>query len=139
MRPFADEASLDDLLCDFERLAIPHEAWTHREHLGVAACYVWADSASAMDRMWSGIKALNSHMGVQDTPTGGYHETVTRAWISLVSLLAGSCASRFELACQACELFSDKHFLLRFYSQDRIMSPEARAGWVEPDLAPFEV
>lgn len=35
--------------------------------------------------------------------------------------------------------FADKRMLLRFYSRDRLMSPEARAGWVEPDLAPFRI
>ena len=32
---------------------------------------------------------------------------------------------------------AERDHLLRYYSRERLMSPEARFGWVEPDLQPL--
>jgi len=32
-----------------------------------------------------------------------------------------------------------KEALLRFYSRERLMSAQARAGWMEPDILPLRV
>jgi len=33
--------------------------------------------------------------------------------------------------------FSDRGFLLKYYSRELLMSPKARATWMEPDLMPL--
>jgi hypothetical protein len=33
--------------------------------------------------------------------------------------------------------YGDKNLPFRYWSRERLMSPEARAGWVEPDLEPL--
>jgi hypothetical protein len=43
--------------------------------------------------------------------------------------------SKAEKVASVIESFSDKTVMLRYYSRDRIMSQEARYGWVEPDVA----
>jgi len=37
------------------------------------------------------------------------------------------------------EQYGARDFPLRYYSKDRLMSVEARLGWVEPDLRPLEL
>jgi hypothetical protein len=32
----------------------------------------------------------------------------------------------------------DRNLPFTYYSRERLMSPEARRGWVEPDLRPLE-
>jgi hypothetical protein len=47
------------------------------------------------------------------------------------------------LAERVAQLFAsglaDKEALLRFYSRSRLMSSEARATWIEPDLLPLHL
>ena len=139
MTLFASEADLDELLLSFESCTLSHEAWTHREHLAVAACYVFSHDEMALEVIRAGILRLNASHGVENTDTGGYHESITVAWVALFGLLKLECDSRLALANRSLEMFADKRYLLRFYSRDRIMSVEARKGWVEPDLMPFSL
>src|SRR5690349_848635 len=70
----------------FEAAAIPSEAWTHRDHVRVALLYLRELSfPQALDRLRTGIQTLNRVNGVKDTPTSGYHETITVAWAHLVA------------------------------------------------------
>ncbi|MGH7713769.1 MAG: hypothetical protein ACREOG_20970 [Gemmatimonadaceae bacterium] len=34
---------------------------------------------------------------------------------------------------------ADRNVLLKFYSRERLMSPEARSEWVEPDIAVLRI
>ena len=116
-----------------------HEHWNHRAHLGVASCLVFEDPVAALDNVRTGIQRLNAHFNIPQTPEGGYHETLTRCWVVLIrSLLAQDpCQTREALANTALEQFSDKAYLLLFYTRERIISSEARYGWLEPDLQPL--
>ena len=75
--------------------------------------------------------------------TDGYHETITAAY---VELLAQSLESRQdgkssgEAVVRLLEgALAARDILLTFYSRERLMSPRARAEWVEPDLGPLRV
>ena len=69
----------------FEDHSLPKEQWTHRAHLKVAYLYLNRFSHSeALERLRKGIQAYNAAQGIQDTPTGGYHETMTQVWLELV-------------------------------------------------------
>ena len=75
------------------------------------------------------------------TPTGGYHETLTIFWLRVVrSFLEGGRNEGRSLVSLANELAAeaDSGLPLRHYTRERLFSPEARAGWVEPDLKPVE-
>jgi hypothetical protein len=121
----------------FEDHSLPKEQWTHRAHLKVAYLYLNRFSQpKALARLRLGIQAYNSAQGIQDTPTGGYHETMTQVWLQLLhSALrqfgpAKSADAFFEAQPQLC----DKNTPLLFYSRDRLMSPEAKHSFVAPDL-----
>jgi len=121
----------------FEACTIPREEYTHRAHLMVAYLYLRAHPLQqATDKMRTGIHRFNAAKGIENTPSGGYHETLTVAWMRVVHSAMTSYGDE-----GGPDAFLEQHphlqcrTLLRvFYSKDRIMSAEARAGWVEPDL-----
>lgn len=124
----------------FEACAIPREEYDHRAHLTVAYSYLRAHSLKeATAKMRVGIHRFNAAKGIENTPTGGYHETLTVAWMRVLhSAMAsyGPESGPDEFLAQHPHLLC-RTLLRVFYSRDRIMSAEARAAWVEPDLAPL--
>ncbi len=129
-----------NFLQQFETQSLPKEQWNHRAHLKVACLYLarWPFD-EALVRMRDGIRAYNAVQGILDTPTGGYHETMTQAWLHLVHLTLcefGPIESADAFLDTQTQLLS-KRALLFFYSRDRIMSAEAKREFVPPDLTPF--
>jgi len=121
----------------FEDHNLPHAQWTHRAHLKVAYLYLLKlPYPEALERLRTGIQAYNAAHGIQDTPTGGYHETMTQVWLQLVSAAlhqfgpAESADAFFDAQTQ----LSDKRTPLLYYSRDRLMSAEAKRSFVTPDL-----
>ncbi len=125
---------------NFERCAISLDQFNHRAHITVACLYLQAFGLEeATNRMRRGIHAFNAAHKVESTQTSGYHETMTVAWMRILDAVM-----RTHGAGQSVEEFLTQHpFLLcrtllrLYYSRDRIMSWDARRGWVEPDLAPL--
>ena len=135
------DAAFDDdaLWRAFHAQALPEPAWTHRAHLRVAYLYLKRhplDEAHVLLRV--GIIRLNAAQGLVETPSRGYHETLTRAWLALVADAARGAdwpdSARFVDA-NAARLASDAP--LRHYTRERVTSLEARARFIEPDLAPL--
>jgi hypothetical protein len=124
----------------FESLAIPLAEWNHRAHVTVAYLYLRDlpfDQATA--RMRRGLGAILGHFKIEETPTQGYHETLTLAWMRVIAAMMNAYGP-----CDGPDAFLEQHphltsrYLLRlYYTRDRIMSAEARRAWVEPDLAPL--
>ena len=138
---FSSWEEVEALVKGFENQTLLGEHdWTHRDHLSTAAYYCITDPDCAADRMRAGIQALNKARGVETTPTGGYHETLTIAWTRII---AGHLRSldatmpNVEKVNSVITAFEDRKTTLRYYTRDRIMSLEARYGWVEPDLEPL--
>jgi hypothetical protein len=77
-----------------------------------------------------------------NSATGGYHETITAAY---VELLAQFLERREDgplseaIAQLLAGPLADREVLLTFYSRERLMSTAARAAWVEPDIARLSV
>jgi hypothetical protein len=130
----------EKFLADFEGCRFTEEQWHHREHIKVAYLYlVQYDFESAMNRMREKLKALNFVLKVPDLPTRGYHETITHAWMRLVQLTLseyGPNDGAGKFYDQNPQLSQNKA-LRFFYSRELIMSPRAKAEFVEPDLAPL--
>ena len=125
---------------NFESAAIPLDQFNHRAHITVACSYLWLyPLEEATNRMRRGIHNFNTHHKVESTPTSGYHETLTVAWMRLLHATKAPHGAGLTV-----EQFLDQNpFLLSrtllrlYYTKDRIMSPEARRQWVDPDLAPL--
>ena len=127
----------------FEACAIPAKVWTHAAHLSVGLWHVERYGRDeALARLRSGIRRLNESHGGVNSATGGYHETITAAY---VELLAQFLERREDgpLSDAIAQLLAgplaDRRVLLTFYSRERLMSTEARAAWVEPDIARLSV
>lgn len=135
---------VDDLAARFRAALVPHAEWTHRAHLTVGAWHVrhhGADAALAMLR--AGIRALNDAHGTPNSTTRGYHETITRAYVTLLAEALAAFSEPTPLAERVAGILAgplaERDVLFRFWSRDRLMAPAARAAWVEPDLAPLRL
>jgi hypothetical protein len=132
---------LDELVRRFEACELPRTQWTHAAHLSVGlwhVCRYGPDSALA--RLRIGIRRLNESNGVVNSATSGYHETITSAYVQLLTRFAERYADLRvgeRLGQLLAGELADRRALLKFYSRARLESAEARLAWVEPDLAPL--
>ena len=115
----------DKLLSDFEAGTLGNAGFPHARHVQVtwALAHRYA-SDEALLRLITGIQGIAARAG---RPTA-YHETITRAWFTLIS--AADDLDRHP------ELF-DKTLLERYYSRSRLA--EGRDRWLEPDLHPLRL
>lgn len=144
--PAAPSPSLTDdavrrLVGAFDAATLSQVEWTHAAHITVATALLLRDPDQALDRLRAGIRRLNAAHGLVETPTRGYHETLTRfyAWAVAREVRAAPPGLGLgALALRAVEALTDRDTPWRHYSREHLMSPTARAGWVEPDLAPLD-
>ena len=136
------ECEIDAFIADFEGCTLPKAEWTHGAHLLTGACYVHAlGEAEAIDRMRLCVSRYNESVGGKNTETSGYHETITIAWIKLLSGLLDRSKpiGRAAFAALAVERFEgQKDIFGRFYDFDLASSKEARRSWVAPTLQPLD-
>lgn len=128
------------LIEGFENCTWPCDQWTHQAHLVMGVWYVSRHSVEAAgDIIREAIKRYNVSCGGANTATGGYHETITQFYIGYIQhyLEAAGNQSLTDLVNDFCLHHGDKNLPLRYYSKDRLMSVEARFGWLEPDLQPL--
>ncbi|HET9452135.1 MAG TPA: hypothetical protein VFO83_14695, partial [Aggregicoccus sp.] len=66
------------------------------------------------------------------------HVTLTRAWaLRVAAALAASPDADFERLLALHPELLERALLQRHYRVQTLASPEARAGWVAPDVAPL--
>ena len=130
----------ETLLRRFENRTLAFEEWHHREHVRLAYLYLLRGPFDqALTLMRAGLQALNAAQGVPETLERGYHETLTRGWMQLVhcALCEYGPAENSETFLETHSHLQARRALLFFYSRARLMSAEAKARFVEPDLAPL--
>ena len=127
----------DEFLRQFESCTFPHAEWHHREHVKLAYLYaVRYGLDGAANKLRDGIRAFNAATNTPDTPTRGYHETMTQAWLRIVH----TTIQEYGTSATADEFFethpqlSQKKILRLFYSPELFMAPHAKYEFVEPDL-----
>jgi hypothetical protein len=129
-----------ELQSKFEDLSLPFDQWTHRAHLRIAYCYLRQHPfAVALERIRAGIKAYNAANKVPESPTSGYNETTTVAFVRLVDATMRAYGDVMPTAdsqafCEMHPQLSHKHILRLFYSPQRRMHPQAKTRFIEPDL-----
>lgn len=132
---------MDDLALweAFSSSTVPEKAWNHRAHLRTAWMFLarhGLDEAHLLMR--AGIIRLNAFHGLVESPARGYHETLTRVWLTLIAALRKTTpAADSEAFLDACGPMLGKDAVLRHYSRERIATARARAIFVEPDLEPL--
>lgn len=129
----------EELWTAFAAGTLPAATWTHRAHLRVAWMFLRRyslDEAHVLLRV--GIIRLNAAHGLVETPARGYHDTLTRLWLSLVAAaMRTTDAPTSDAFVDACAGALGKDAALRHYSRERLTSVRARAIFVEPDVQPL--
>lgn len=134
---------IETLVQQFQNSTLPKEAWTHEAHLIVAIWhlnkYAKAESTCLLR---AGIIHYNAAVGTKNTPTGGYHETITLFWIWLINeyIENNKGLKTNELVIGFLEsTYAKKDVFLKYYSKELLFSVDARANWKEPDLSVLSI
>lgn len=119
---------------DIEAGRLAPDAFNHRAHVRLAYVLLAeheVDAAIALMR-----SALRSFIARHGIPASKYHETLTRAWILAVHhFMAGAAdADSADHFIDRNPRLLDAKLMLSHYSAEVLFGPEARAGFVEPDL-----
>jgi hypothetical protein len=134
----SDVVDMEELAGRFVACTLPKAEWTHAAHLRVGAWHVARfGPEEALARLRTGIRALNDSHGTVNSATSGYHETITRAYVALLAEALESAALDVDALIRG--PLAARDALLRFYTREALMSPRARAEWVEPDLRPLRL
>lgn len=115
-----------------ERCLLDKTEFHHCDHLAVAVVYLYAtDFDCALARMRATLARFAAHHGL----SGLYHETLTRFWMRQVEKRLDRSKCLQESVRELQVALADKDLPLRYYSREVLDSTEARAGWVEPNIA----
>lgn len=122
---------------------LPKPAWTHEAHLGATLYLLAARPEFDLDVALPGIiRSYNEAVGVQNTDTGGYHETLTRFYLRLLRRVLADAPAGEPVERTFARLLAtpaaDRAFPLRYFTKDHLFSPLARRAFVEPDLAALD-
>lgn len=140
--PFTSLAEIEQLVTAFEQTILLRAEWTHCAHLTVATWYLAQHSVeTATPLIRNGIRKLNAALGIVSDADHGYHETITRFYIGLIAHHLRTSGKNASLVDAVNSLLASRGHVslpLEYYRREHLMSREARARWVEPDLKPFE-
>ncbi len=141
--PWPTTSELDDLVTCFCARTLPKNEWTHAAHLAVATWHVQHHGGEqALELLRTRITRLNEAHGTINDDASGYHETITRAYLRLLSDFVQAHPGLPAADCVQALLagpLATKTILFRYYSEKLLMSVAARKGWLEPDIAPLDL
>lgn len=129
--PRAIPAELAGIL---EEIVPPGGGFRHRQHVHLAFIATRRyGTAQAADMISDWIRQLTAHAPQK------FNATVTRAWTEIVGhhAAADPSVTDFETFAERYPALLDKRLLTRHYTAAALSSRQARAGWLEPDLAAF--
>lgn len=109
--------------------------WTHEAHL-VTAWVALRDrtAVETLGFLRDAIQEHNCGIGIQNTAAMGYHETLTRYYVTAVAQAIDSGVA--DLDSLLAEPSCGRTAALDHWTSEVLFSSEARLGWVEPDKAP---
>ncbi len=134
--PLTDRA----FLAQIQSAEWPLAEWHHRQHIKLAWICLRRyplETAALQIRAW--IKAYNAAKQIPESPTGGYHETMTQAWLRLVHFTMceygpeDSSDAFYEMHPQ----LWGKKTLRFFYTRETFLSPPAKTEFLPPDIIPL--
>ena len=133
------EVSKSDMqfLAAFEAGAYAPADFNHRAHVRLAYIYLAInDVERATTLMRAALVNFLRHNGIAHTK---YHETLTHAWILAVFhfMHRTTEAESADDFIARTPLLLDARIMLTHYSAERLFSPHARHGFVQPDLDPI--
>lgn len=118
---------------DFVNGRLAKDAWTHEAHL--ITCWVALQERTPAETLAFLRQAIQTHncgIGIRNTDTSGYHETLTVYYVTAVAQAAApTIEDLFEVP--SC----GRTAALEHWSRDVLFGTQARLAWVEPDIAPL--
>lgn len=135
--PFTSETEIIAIGHGLVDRTLPKSNWTHAAHFAAALWWIETGGSSTLPAL---IRAYNEAVGVANTDSSGYHETITQASLRAAGAFR---STRRDLALfRVCnELMASplghSDWLLVYWSRDVLFSTEARKRWVAPDLRPL--
>lgn len=137
-RSFADAAAIRRVGEGLVARTLPRVEWTHEAHLAACTWIVRERPDLVPERHLPAIiSRYNEAVGVRNSDTEGYHETITRVFVAAVRAHEAETGYALELCASVNALLrSDRgrrDWPLRFYSPERLFSVEARRTFVAPD------
>ncbi|MBK8158777.1 hypothetical protein [Dongia mobilis] len=122
---------------------LPKTAWTHAAHC-IACIYLLRQRPDIdVEKELPGIIwRYNAASGTANSDSDGYHETITRFYIALISAYLARVAGSSALSDIVRDFLASpgarRDLPLDYWSKDRLMSVEARRVWVAPDRAALD-
>lgn len=123
----------DDFVTAFLSGALPPTQFHHRDHLRLTWTLIrLTGEEQAMKRVTSGIRYFATQHGHAEK----YHETMTRFWARIVGhmVAARPDITTFDEFLVAFPMLLEKDLPYRHWQRETMLSPDARARWVEPDI-----
>lgn len=121
----------EEFLEQFEAGTLP--AFSHRDHVRMAWLMLRRHGAGAADAIRDGIR----HFAQVKGATGLYHETLTQFWIEACRAAGPQAGESFDAFVARAPHLLDKDLWARHWTRERLFADDARATWVDPDLAPL--
>ena len=139
-RLFTSDAEIEHLGEGLLARTLRREEWTHEAHLGATTYLLTRRPDLDLDKELPGIiRSFNESVGGVNDDTQGYHDTITRVFLSGVRLFLAEADLNEPLHELVNELLLSpmgrREWPLRFYSAERLFSVEARRHFVPPDIA----
>ncbi|WP_375195127.1 hypothetical protein [Sphingobium sp.] len=136
------DEEMERIATGFCTRTLPREEWTHMAHFSTALWLMLRRPDLVPERDMPGmIAAYNESVGGVNSDTSGYHETITQASLraarAVLASLPDGATPQAAFAALMASPMADKDWLFTYWSRERLMSVEARRGWVEPDVTPL--
>ena len=112
------------------------ERFGHYQHLRLAWLVIERHGPElAAEIVGEGIRRMAAAQG----KAALYNETITRFWVRLLAHVREEKgpAGGIDEAIAEVPMLADKNIVLLHWSRTALFGPDARAGWVEPDLRPL--
>ena len=131
---YSSDSEIKSLVTQFENKTLPKASWTHQAHLTTGLYYLYHHSFfESLCIMKARIMTYNESVGGVNSPTNGYHETLTVFWLKVLEQFLKD--KRSMALYEICNLLlespqSSKELPFQYYDKERLMSVEARATWI---------
>ncbi len=135
---YKSDEDIADLAIAMIGCILPKDAWTHAAHFASALWLLRSSDHDAYRDMPGFIRRYNESVGVVNSDTEGYHETITIASLKAAEHFLKSSESDLALyeICNGllASYYGRPDWILDYWSKDVLFSVKARKIWVAPDL-----
>ena len=135
---YRETHDIKQLVEKFESCTLPTADFDHGAHLTVALWHLAGlPEPEAISRVRAGLHRYTKHNNVEAI----YNETITLFWLKIVHRFIDQTDASIPLAERANLLintYDNSKLPFEYFSRELVESPEAKGGWVEPDLKPLD-